>query len=212
MTAKIEDALTTIGVLALQGDFIEHESMLRRLGVSTRQVRSAEDLRGLDGLIIPGGESTTFCRLMEDFNLYRPVGAFVQTGAPVWGTCAGMIVLSRNASDLDFPTLEALDIEVLRNAYGRQVDSFETDLDIAALGEEPFHAVFIRAPVVASVGPGVEVMATVRSEPAGREEPVAVRQGSVMATSFHPELTNDARFHSYFISLVRASGTSAGSK
>ncbi len=212
MTAKIEDALTTIGVLALQGDFIEHESMLRRLGVSTRQVRSAEDLRGLDGLIIPGGESTTFCRLMEDFNLYRPVGAFVQTGAPVWGTCAGMIVLAGNASDLAFPTLEALDIEVLRNAYGRQVDSFETDLDIAALGEEPFHAVFIRAPVVASVGPGVEVMATVRSEPAGREEPVAVRQGSVMATSFHPELTNDARFHSYFISLVRASGTSAGSK
>jgi len=212
MTAKIEHALTTIGVLALQGDFIEHESMLRRLGVSTRQVRSAEDLRGLDGLIIPGGESTTFCRLMEDFNLYRPVGAFVQTGAPVWGTCAGMIVLAGNASDLAFPTLEALDIEVLRNAYGRQVDSFETDLDIAALGEEPFHAVFIRAPVVASVGPGVEVMATVRSEPAGREEPVAVRQGSVMATSFHPELTNDARFHSYFISLVRASGTSAGSK
>ena len=212
MTAKIEHALTTIGVLALQGDFIEHESMLRRLGVSTRQVRSAEDLRGLDGLIIPGGESTTFCRLMEDFNLYRPVGAFVQTGAPVWGTCAGMIVLSRNVSDLDFPTLEALDIEVLRNAYGRQVDSFETDLDIAALGEEPFHAVFIRAPVVASVGPGVEVMATVRSEPAGREEPVAVRQGAVMATSFHPELTNDVRFHSYFVSLVRASGTSAGSK
>jgi len=204
--------LTTIGVLALQGDFIEHESMLRRLGVSTRQVRSAEDLRGLDGLIIPGGESTTFCRLMEDFNLYRPVRAFVQTGAPVWGTCAGMIVLAGNASDLAFPTLEALDIEVLRNAYGRQVDSFETDLDIAALGEEPFHAVFIRAPVVGSVGPGVEVMATVRSEPAGREEPVAVRQGSVMATSFHPELTNDARFHSYFISLVRASGTSAGSK
>ena len=204
--------MTTIGVLALQGDFIEHESMLRRLGVSTRQVRSAEDLRGLDGLIIPGGESTTFCRLMEDFNLYRPVRAFVQTGAPVWGTCAGMIVLAGNASDLAFPTLEALDIEVLRNAYGRQVDSFETDLDIAALGEEPFHAVFIRAPVVASVGPGVEVMATVRSEPAGREEPVAVRQGSVMATSFHPELTNDVRFHSYFVSLVRASGTSAGSK
>ena len=212
MTAKIEHALTTIGVLALQGDFIEHESMLRRLGVSTRQVRSAEDLRGLDGLIIPGGESTTFCRLMEDFNLYRPVWAFVQTGAPVWGTCAGMIVLAGNASDLAFPTLEALDIEVLRNAYGRQVDSFETDLDIAALGEEPFHAVFIRAPVVGSVGPGVEVMATVRSEPAGREEPVAVRQGAVMATSFHPELTNDVRFHSYFVSLVRASGTSAGSK
>jgi pyridoxal 5'-phosphate synthase pdxT subunit len=204
--------LTTIGVLALQGDFIEHESMLRRLGVSTRQVRSAEDLRGLDGLIIPGGESTTFCRLMEDFNLYEPVGAFVRTGAPVWGTCAGMIVLARNASDLDFQTLEALDIEVLRNAYGRQVDSFESDLDVPALGAQQFHAVFIRAPVVASVGPGVEVMATVRSDSAGREEPVAVRQGSVMATSFHPELTDDTRFHGYFISLVRAAGTSAASK
>jgi len=204
--------LTTIGVLALQGDFEEHESALKRLGVAVRQVRSAEDLRGLHGLIIPGGESTTFCRLMEDFNLYAPVGAFVNAGAPVWGTCAGMIVLARHVSDLDFPTLEALDIEVLRNAYGRQVDSFESDVDVPALGIEPFHAVFIRAPVVASVGPGVEVMATVRSELAGREEPVAVRQGAVMATSFHPELTNDLRFHSYFVSLVRSSTTSAGSK
>jgi len=212
MTVKIDDALTTIGVLALQGDFIEHELMLLRLGVSTRQVRSAEDLRGLDGLIIPGGESTTFCRLMEDSNLYEPVGAFVKTGAPVWGTCAGMILLARNASDLVFPTLGALDIEVLRNAYGRQVDSFESDLDVPVLGEEPFHAVFIRAPAVASVGPGVEVIATARSERARREEPVAVRQETVVATSFHPELTNDTRFHGYFIDLVRSSGRSAGSK
>jgi len=204
--------LTIIGVLALQGDFIEHESMLRRLGVVTRQVRSAEDLRGLDGLIIPGGESTTFCRLMQDFKLYEPVGAFVKTGAPVWGTCAGMIVLAGNASDLDFPTLEALDIEILRNAYGRQVDSFESDLDVPALGGEPFHAVFIRAPVVASVGPGVEVMASTRNDAAGRDEPVAVRQGSVIATSFHPELTNDERFHRYFLDLARSSGRSAGSK
>lgn len=204
--------MTIIGVLALQGDFIEHESMLRRLGVVTRQVRSAEDLRGLDGLIIPGGESTTFCRLMEDFKLYEPVGAFVKTGAPVWGTCAGMIVLARNASDLDFPTLEALDMEILRNAYGRQVDSFESDLDVPELGGEPFHAVFIRAPVVASVGPGVEVMASTRNDAAGRDEPVAVRQGSVIATSFHPELTNDERFHRYFLDLVRSSGRSAGSK
>src|SRR5207244_11912379 len=117
MTAKIEHALTTIGVLALQGDFIEHESMLLRLGVSTRQVRSAEDLRGLDGLIIPGGESTTFCRLMEDFNLYEPVGAFVKTGAPVWGTCAGMILLARNASDLAFPTLGGVDCALRSNAF-----------------------------------------------------------------------------------------------
>src|SRR2546426_924982 len=199
MTVKIDDALTTIGVLALQGDFIEHESMLRRLGVSTRQVRSAEDLRGLDGLIIPGGESTTFCRLMEDFNLYGPVGAFVRTGAPVWGTCAGMIVLARQASDLDFPTLEAMDIEVTRNAYGRQVDSFEADLDISQFSERPFHAVFIRAPIVAVVGSGVEVFASVRREPSGPESPVALRQGVLMATSFHPELTDDPRFHAYFV-------------
>jgi pyridoxal 5'-phosphate synthase pdxT subunit len=204
--------LTTIGILALQGDFHEHESMLRRLGVSTRQVRLAEDLRGLDGLIIPGGESTTFCRLIADFNLREPLLASVKSGTPTWGTCAGMIVLARNASDLDFPTLEVLDLEVLRNAYGRQVDSFESDIDVPALGDEPFHAVFIRAPVVASVGPNVEVLATVRDEAEGVAAPVAVRQHTVMATSFHPELTNDVRFHRYFLDLVRVSGRSTGSK
>ena len=196
--------MTTIGVLALQGDFIEHEAMLRRLAVDTRQVRSAADLRDLDGLIIPGGESTTFCRLMRDFNLYEPLAAFVKTGAPVWGTCAGMIVLARQASDLDFPTLEAMDIEVTRNAYGRQVDSFEADLDISQFSERPFHAVFIRAPIVAGVGSGVEVFASVRREPSGPESPVALRQGVLMATSFHPELTDDPRFHAYFVDLVKS--------
>ena len=196
--------MTTIGVLALQGDFIEHEAMLRRLGVDTCQVRSAAELRGLDGLIIPGGESTTFCRLMQDFNLYEPLGAFVKTGTPVWGTCAGMIILARHASDLDFPTLEAMDIEVVRNAYGRQVESFEADLDVPSLGAQPFHAVFIRAPVVSAVGPSVEVLASVRQDPSRPETPVALRQGALMATSFHPELTDDARFHSYFVDLVRS--------
>jgi len=204
--------MTTIGILALQGDFSEHEAMLRRLAVNTRQVRSPEDLRGLDGLIIPGGESTTFCRLMADFNLYEPLRAFVKTGAPVWGTCAGMIVLARHASDLDFPTLEALDIKVLRNAYGRQVDSFEADIDVPALGAEPFHAVFIRAPVVAGTGPDVEVLATVRHELGQQVAPVALRPGHLMATSFHPELTNDSRFHSYFVDLVRSTGKTSGSK
>ncbi len=204
--------MTTIGVLALQGDFIEHEAMLRRLNAGTRQVRRAEELRSLDGLIIPGGESTTFCRLMDDFNLYEPLRAFLRTGAPVWGTCAGMIVLARNATDLDFPTLEAIDVEVLRNAYGRQVDSFEADLDVKALGEPPFHAVFIRAPVVASVGPGVEVLASVRAEGGDREAPVAVRQGHILATSFHPELTRDTRMHEYFTAMIRASGAQAASK
>jgi 5'-phosphate synthase pdxT subunit len=204
--------MTTVGVLALQGDFIEHEAMLRRLGVSTRQVRSAEDLRGLDGLIIPGGESTTFCRLMTDFALFEPLRAFVRSGVPVWGTCAGMIVLAREASDLGFPTLEAMDVEVLRNAYGRQVDSFEADLDVPALGGRPFHAVFIRAPVVAGTGPAVEVLASVRHESDQREAPVALRQGKMMATSFHPELTADTRFHEYFLDIVKSAGRSSGSK
>jgi 5'-phosphate synthase pdxT subunit len=198
--------MVTVGVLALQGDFIEHETMLHRLSVETRQVRRAQDLRALDGLIIPGGESTTFCRLMTDF------GLFVRSGIPVWGTCAGMIVLAREASDLEFPTLEALDIEVLRNAYGRQVESFEADLHVPALGAEPFHAVFIRAPVVQGVGDGVEVLATAENEADGRESPVALRQGRLMATAFHPELTADTRFHQYFLDIVKAAGNSSGSK
>ncbi len=192
--------MTIVGVLALQGDFSEHEAMLHRLGVDTRRVRTAKDLRGVDGLIMPGGESTTFCRLMQDFGLYEPLAAFVRTGATVWGTCAGMIVLAREASDLEFPTLDALDIEVRRNAYGRQVESFETDLSVPSLGAEPFHAVFIRAPVVTAVGPAVEVIATA----SGGDSPVAVRQGSVMATAFHPELTEDTRFHSFFLDMVRS--------
>jgi 5'-phosphate synthase pdxT subunit len=204
--------MTTIGILALQGDFMEHEAVLLRLGVNTRQVRSADDLRGLDGLIIPGGESTTFCRLMGDFNLYEPLRAFVKAGTPMWGTCAGMIVLAKHASDLPFPTLEALDIEVLRNAYGRQVDSFEADLEVSALGAEPFRAVFIRAPLVASVGTSVEVLASVRDERDERDAPVAVRQGSLLATSFHPELTPDSRFHRYFVEMVNSAGRTSGSK
>ena len=204
--------MTTIGVLALQGDFIEHEAALRRLGVQTRQARSADQLRGLDGLIIPGGESTTFCRLMQDFGLYDPLRACLKAGVPVWGTCAGMIVLARQASDLGFPTLEAIDICVRRNAYGRQVESFEAGIDAPDLGGGPFHAVFIRAPVVDEVGPGVQVLASL---PAGRgddAQPVAVRQGAVMATSFHPELTPDTRFHAYFLEIVRYAGRSSSPK
>jgi 5'-phosphate synthase pdxT subunit len=204
--------MTTIGVLALQGDFFEHAAMLRRLRVEAREVRSPEDLRGLDGLIVPGGESTTFGRLMTDFGLYEPLRAFVRTGAPVWGTCAGMILLAREASDLEYPTLQVMDIEVLRNAYGRQVDSFEADIDVAALGEEPFHAVFIRAPVVASTGPRVEVLACVNNETDGTASPVALRQGQLVATSFHPELTPDPRFHQYFLDIVKSAGSVSGSK
>ncbi len=180
--------------------------MLRRLRLDAREVRSPEQLKGLDGLIIPGGESTTFGRLIEDFRLYEPLVAFVRSGTPTWGTCAGMIVLARHANGLPFPTLQALDIEVDRNAYGRQIDSFEADIDVPALGAEPFHAVFIRAPVVASVGKGVEVLASCRRDDTEAAKPVAVRQGSVMATSFHPELTDDTRLHRYFLDIVENAG------
>jgi 5'-phosphate synthase pdxT subunit len=195
--------MTIIGVLALQGDFAEHQSMLQGLGADVRAVRTAEQLRGLDGLVIPGGESTTFCRLMEDYRLYEPLEALVRSGLPSWGTCAGMIVLARQANGLPFPTLQALDIEVDRNAYGRQVDSFEADIDSPEIGDGPFHAVFIRAPVVVAAGPAVKVLASCRhgdNEPA---RPVALRQGNVLATSFHPELTTDNRFHAYFLAIVR---------
>jgi 5'-phosphate synthase pdxT subunit len=204
--------VTNIGVLALQGDFREHATALQKLGVQTREVRLPDHLRDLDGLIIPGGESTAFCRLMDDFRMVEPLRAFVKGGVPTWGTCAGMIVLAKDASDLDFPTLEAIDISVLRNAYGRQVDSFEADINVPALPGGPFHAVFIRAPVVESVGPAVEVLATVKNSRSREEQPVAVREGSVMASSFHPELTNDTRFHAYFLDIVRSAGRSSSSK
>lgn len=204
--------MTTIGVLALQGDFLEHEAMLRRLDVAARQVRTPQQLTGLDGLILPGGESTTFCRLMQDFNLYEPLGALVRGNVPLWGTCAGMIVLAKTATDLDFPTLDAIDIEVARNAYGRQVQSFEADLDVPVLGDPPFHGIFIRAPVVKSVGPEVEVLASVDNEIMNKLDPVAVQQGVVMATSFHPELTDDDRFHRYFLRIVADAAGSAVAK
>jgi 5'-phosphate synthase pdxT subunit len=216
--------VTTIGVLALQGDFIEHEAMLRRLNVGVRQVRVGDELRGLDGLIIPGGESTSFCRLMQDFNLYEPLRALIESGLPVLGTCAGLIVLAQRAPDLGFPTLDALDIAVRRNAYGRQVDSFETDLPVPALNSatspRPFRGVFIRAPIVDDVGAGVEVLARL---PAGRHglpadaggkggSAVALRQGPLLATSFHPELTDDERFHRYFLEIVRQQGRGSSPK
>jgi len=190
--------MTRIGVLALQGDFAEHVSVLRRLGSEAQEVRRPEELSGLDGLIIPGGESTTISRLMAEYDLAEPLRELAQDSFPVWGTCAGMIVLARRATDLEWPTLAALDITVRRNAFGRQVDSFETDLSVPALGAAPLHAVFIRAPSVEEVGEDVEVLATLED---GRV--VAVRQRNALATAFHPELTDDDRFHSYFLELVR---------
>lgn len=189
-----------IGVLALQGAFWEHEAMLRRLGVQTRQVRLPQDLEGLDGLIIPGGESTSIGYLAERRGLLEPLREFALSGRPVWGTCAGMILLAREIVDgiPGQPALGLMDITVRRNAFGRQVNSFETDLEVPALGEVPFPAVFIRAPVIERVGLEVEVLARLEDG-----APVAVRQGNLLATAFHPELTSDTRFHRYFLELRR---------
>ena len=189
-----------IGVLAIQGDFAEHIVMLKRLKVETTEVRLPEHLKGLDGLIIPGGESTTIGKLVMDFNLMEPLRTFGQRHA-VWGTCAGAIFLSKDISR-DQPLLGLMDIKVARNAFGRQVDSFEADLDIPELkqvtgSKEPYHAIFIRAPIIESVQADTKILSAL---PDGRI--VAAQQGHLLATSFHPELTDDTRFHEYFLSLA----------
>ncbi len=189
-----------IGVLALQGDFSEHIAMLKRLKVETAEVRLPEHLHGLDGLIIPGGESTTIGKLAVAYNLMEPLKEFGQLHA-IWGTCAGAIFLSKDVSR-EQPLLGLMDIKVERNAFGRQVDSFEADLDVPELRQatgtkEAYHAFFIRAPIIESVGADAKVLASVAD---GRI--VAAQQGHLLATSFHPELTNDTRFHEYFLSLA----------
>jgi len=190
-----------IGVLALQGDFDEHIAVLSHLGVETREVRLPEELEGLDGLIIPGGESTTIGKLAIDFGLMDPLRSFGNE-KPVWGTCAGAIFLSQDIQH-EQPLLGLMDITMSRNAFGRQVDSFEIDLDVPALARvdrqnPPFNSVFIRAPMIESVNAdNVEVLAALEDGTV-----VAVRQGHLMATSFHPELSEDDRFHKYFLLLV----------
>ena len=189
-----------IGVLALQGDFAEHVAMLKRLKVETTEVRLPEHLKGLDGLIIPGGESTTIGKLAVAYGLIEPLREFGQRHA-IWGTCAGAIFLSKDVSR-DQPLLGLMDIKVERNAFGRQVDSFEADLDVAELKQatnstDAYHAVFIRAPIIESVHGDAKVLASVED---GRI--VAAQQGHLLATSFHPELTGDTRFHEYFLSLA----------
>lgn len=198
----------TIGVLALQGDVREHVNALVDCGVSGVPVRRVEELAAVHGLIIPGGESTTMSRLLTTFELFEPLRERIEAGLPVYGSCAGMIMLASTVLDgrPDQRSLGALDIVVRRNAFGRQVDSFEESLDVTGLAA-PFRAVFIRAPWVESVGDGVEVLATVPDGPtagaaAGRV--VAVRRRSVLATSFHPELTGDPAIHRLFVDLVRA--------
>jgi pyridoxal 5'-phosphate synthase pdxT subunit len=186
-----------IGVLALQGDFAEHAVALRRAGAEPVEVRLPRDLAGLQGLIIPGGESTTITRLLVSYDLLQPLTSLVRGGFPTWGTCAGAIVLAKEAIGLDQPNIGAMDITVRRNAFGSQIDSFETDLAVTGLGDDPYHAVFIRAPVIEAVGPEVEVLASL---PDGRL--VAARQDHMLATSFHPELTADDRFHRYFVDMA----------
>ena len=186
-----------IGVLALQGDFEEHSAVLQRLGVGASEVRLPSQLDGLDGLIIPGGESTTISRLMHEWDLVEPIRRRAQEGMAIWGTCAGAILLAERAGDLDREGLRLMDITVRRNAFGRQVESFEAALEVPVLGPPPFRAVFIRAPVIEDAGARAEVLASL----AGGSI-VAARQGALLATSFHPELTNDTRFHEYFLTLA----------
>jgi len=188
-----------IGVLALQGDFREHIQVLRRLGAEVNEVRLPQHLAGLDGLILPGGESTTVGKLAMEYQLLEPLRELAASGVPLWGTCAGLILLARDVGR-EQPLVGALNVQVNRNAFGRQVDSFEAELKVPVLTEpeRPFRAVFIRAPLVTYVGPGVNVLARLDDT----NGVVAVQQGHVLGTAFHPELTNDDRFHRYFLALV----------
>ena len=197
-------ATPTIGVLALQGDADEHVHVLEGLGARTVKVLSADRLDGVDALVVPGGESTTMSKLAVRYGLLDPLRKRVADGMPVYGTCAGMIMLADRVlgGTADQETVGGIDMTVRRNAFGRQTESFEAGVRIDGIGEDPFEAVFIRAPWVESVGTGVTVLGAVsRPDEAGRI--VAVRQGSLMATSFHPELTGDARIHRLFVDIVK---------
>ena len=185
-----------IGVLALQGAFREHRNLFERLGAETTLVKLPEQLEGLNGLVIPGGESTTMGKLLREYDLLHPIQGLGQEGFPLLGTCAGMIVLAKQIVGAPEPHLALMDITVNRNSFGRQRESFETDLDIPAIGDDPFPAVFIRAPHVEAVGEGVEVFARYH------DRVVAAREGNLVALSFHPELTDDDRLHQYFLDIV----------
>jgi 5'-phosphate synthase pdxT subunit len=186
-----------IGILALQGDFIEHEVMLQRLGVDVVEIRLPRDLTALDGIIIPGGESTTFAKIANRAGLVEPLRQCVMQGLPTWGTCAGLIFLAKDVGR-DQVTLAVMDITVQRNAFGRQVDSFTTDLLMAGLPDGSFPGVFIRAPIITRIGSEVEGLCTLENG-----QIVAARQRHILATSFHPELTKDSRVHSYFLDYCR---------
>jgi len=189
-----------IGVLALQGAFIEHIEVLHRLEIEASPVNLPEELYTLDGLIIPGGESTTISRLMLDYKLMQPVRDLAHKGLPVLGTCAGLVLMAQEVLDFNLETLGLMNMTVKRNAFGSQVDSFETEIEIPVLNGEPFHGIFIRAPIIERTDPEVEILARLADGVA-----VATRQGKLVAVAFHPELTDDLRFHRYFLDIV-ASG------
>ena len=193
-----------IGVLALQGDVREHVAALTRVGAEPVEVRRPEELDGLDGIVLPGGESTTMGRLLDTFGMLEPLRGLLKTGLPAYGTCAGMILLAHEVVDGrdDQPLLGGLDITVRRNAFGSQVDSFEQDVDVDGIDGGPVRSVFIRAPWVQEVGPAAVALGRV-SDGAAAGRVVAVRQGNLLATSFHPELTGDGRIHAYFCEMVR---------
>ena len=193
------DRKKRIGVLAVQGDVAEHADALRRVGAEVREVRLPADLKGIDGLIIPGGESTAIGKLLVNWGLLEPIKEKIGEGFPVWGTCAGAILLAKDVMDKlpDQPLLEMMDLSVRRNAFGRQVQSFETTLNVPALGRAPVPAVFIRAPKIERTGKGVKVLAKL---PDGSI--AAAQEGHLLATTFHPELTPDARFHEHFVRMT----------
>lgn len=185
-----------IGVLALQGAVAEHIRALSTLNTEAIPIRLPSELDGLDALVIPGEESTTIAKLLSDYRLMQPIRKLASRGFPIFGTCAGMILLARKVADLDLKPIGAMGIEVTRNAFGRQVDSFEADLNIPALGDGTFHGIFIRAPVIQKANPGVEVLCQLN------DNVVAARQGRILACAFHPELTDDLRLHRYFLHLI----------
>ena len=201
MAGNATSTALRVGVLALQGDFREHLTVLRGFGADAVPIRRASELSEIDGLVIPGGESSVMDKLARTFGLHDPLRDAIAAGLPVYGTCAGLIMLSSNILDgiEGQESLAALDIDVRRNAFGSQTDSFEVDLEVPAIGDPPLHAVFIRAPVVERVGHDVTTLASLED---GRV--VAVQQGNLLGTSFHPEMTQDHRFHGYFLETVRS--------
>ncbi|MBR61374.1 MAG: pyridoxal 5'-phosphate synthase glutaminase subunit PdxT [Dehalococcoidia bacterium] len=192
--------MVRVGVLAVQGDFIEHSHALKRVGVESVEVRLPEQLDSVDGLIIPGGESTTIVQLIDIYKFRDSLRAKSSEGFPIWGTCAGMIVMASELTDKRPDPLKLMDIVVTRNAFGRQVDSFEADIDVSGINDGPFRAVFIRAPIVTKVGKKVKILAELDNGNA-----VAVQQNNLLATAFHPELTNDSRMHLLFAKMIEDS-------